>query len=279
MINRGLILPLLYEPARHIYRLMVDAAYRQYHWISFRHGWKSRYRESVISVRGYTLLVPDVASFLAAFKEIFVERIYDFRAGHDEPVLLDCGANIGLSVLFFKEIYPKAKITAYEADPHIFRLLQRNIRANGVGGVELVNKAIWSHDTTLEFSVEGADGGRVRVGDDGDLIAVQAVGFAAVLASKQYDFIKMDIEGAEVEALSGCRGLLEKQGPVFVEFHSFSNRRQDLGRLIEEFEQAGYRVHIHPPYTSKRPFLGIKAVDGMDMQLNLFFWKPGNEAA
>ena len=44
----------------------------------------------------------DSASFLYMCKELFAEEIYRFRSATDHPYILDCGSNIGLSILYFK---------------------------------------------------------------------------------------------------------------------------------------------------------------------------------
>jgi len=275
----GMIAPLFRIPLKHVWRLITDRNYREYCWLVSRYGRRPRYQTCTLKVRGNQLQIPDMASFLSAFREIFVEEIYAFASKKRDPKILDCGANIGLSVLYFKERFPDSKLTAFEADPAIFEILRKNVTTNGLNGVELINKAIWSTDAVLEFSVEGADGGRVNVANDGNLIKVPAVSLSSLLRDDSYEFIKIDIEGAEVEALRGCSNGLNRQNLVFVEFHSFKSRPQGLSEILTEFENAGFRVHVHPPYTSTRPFLGIDSRNGMDMQLNLFFWKDRRENA
>lgn len=271
-MTAGIIKPVLYEAFRHFYRLACDSSYRRYHWLAARYGRKPRFKRQVIKTDGWSLAVPDAASFLSAYREIFVEKIYEFPKERS-PVILDCGANIGLSVLFFKSLYPDAKVTAFEADPAIFQILQQNIANNHISDVELINKAVWSSDTTLHFSVEGGDAGRVAVAGDGNIVDIPAVSLASILSKQHFDFIKIDIEGAEVEALRDCYDLLAPSKYIFVEFHSFVNKSQGLGELVAAFEKRGFRVHAHPPFTAKRPFCGIRPFYGMDMQLNLFFWK------
>src|SRR5688572_17057445 len=51
--------------------------------------------------------------FLHSVDEIFVEEVYKFKAESDHPVILDCGANIGLSLVYFKKLYPNAHIIAF----------------------------------------------------------------------------------------------------------------------------------------------------------------------
>lgn len=266
----------LRDSAKNLYRLLTDKEYRRYLRLVLRFGRTPRYRQRTMRVGPWTLVVPDVASFLSAFQEIFVERIYEFTSEHDRPVILDCGANIGLSVLFFRRLYPKATIVAYEADPAIFAVLRENLERNGITGVELHNMAVWSSETTLEFSAEGADGGRVNTGADRNIVPVRSIGLSSIISEQSFEFIKLDIEGAEIEALKGCESYLSRSRCWFIEFHSFPRRRQGLGGMIDMFERSGFRVHVHPPFISKRPFLGIRESHGMDMQLNLFFWKDGH---
>jgi len=85
--------------------------------------------------------------------------------------------------------------------------------------------------------------------------------------------VKIDIEGAETEVLLTGELPLKRLRNVFVEFHSFQDKPQNLGKLLSLFESNGFRVHIHPVFISPIPFLGVKTSYGMDMQLNLFFWK------
>ena len=46
---------------------------------------------------------------LKTYKEIFVEEIYKFETTKSHPVILDCGANIGISTIYFKTIYPNVE--------------------------------------------------------------------------------------------------------------------------------------------------------------------------
>ncbi len=66
-----------------------------------------------------------------SFDEIITQEIYRFKADTDAPLILDCGANIGLSALYFQRLYPKARIMAFEPDTHNFELLTKTCRTMG----------------------------------------------------------------------------------------------------------------------------------------------------
>ncbi len=90
--------------------------------------------------------------YLHGIKEIFVEEIYK-QALSPNAYVLDCGANIGLSVIYLKKICPTATIIAFEPDKNNFELLQKNIASHGLQNVELKNEAVWKEETMLSFEI------------------------------------------------------------------------------------------------------------------------------
>lgn len=58
-------------------------------------------------------------------------------------MILDCGGNIGMSVIWFKQRYPRARITVFEADPQTADLLEENVRTLGLASVTVVQRCRW----------------------------------------------------------------------------------------------------------------------------------------
>jgi len=85
--------------------------------------------------------------------EIFGDGAYRFDCRRAAPRIVDCGAHIGLSVLYFKRRWPRAQITAFEPSPDTFALLERNLGSNGLADVELVNAAITASGDATSFYV------------------------------------------------------------------------------------------------------------------------------
>ena len=56
--------------------------------------------------------------------EIFRKGAYLFHTDKKQPLILDCGSNIGMSILFFKMLYPGARIIGFEPDPDTFEILR-----------------------------------------------------------------------------------------------------------------------------------------------------------
>ena len=271
----GIIRPIIVEPLKHIHKMVTKPEYFTYSRLRSQLGKLPRYQDCQVKVNSQNLLIPDAASFLASYKELFVDRIYQFKSENTAPKILDIGANIGLSVLFFKHLYPQAQITAYEADPKIFNYLQKNVRENNYHDVELVNKAVWYENTTLNFVCEGADGGHVSKSDrDRVSLEIPAVDIAEILKSDRFEFIKIDIEGAEEFVLPRCQGLLDEVKFMFIEYHSLVESEQCLNKLLNILSEAKFRVHICSIRdTSFAPFTDLKISAGFDLQLNIFAWK------
>ncbi len=65
----------------------------------------------------------DTDSLRTTYYQIFVEGIYQVDGLGAAPTIIDCGGNIGLSVIAFKQRYPQARILTFEADPTLAAVL------------------------------------------------------------------------------------------------------------------------------------------------------------
>jgi FkbM family methyltransferase len=233
-----------------------------------------RRRESATRLFEQKIYFPDGYWFLHSMNEIFVEEVYKFQASVQTPLIIDCGANIGLSVIYFKKLFPSASIIAFEPDEKIFKRLADNIAQFNYDRVELVNKGVWNANTTLSFIAEGTLGGRVTDNEKEarNVISIQAVRLKDYL-NQTVDFLKIDIEGAEYEVLTDCEAALRNVKLLFVEYHSTSTMPQRLNEILTIISTAGFRYYIREAARNvKYPF-----VDGrrnwFDLQLNIFCYR------
>ncbi len=168
----------------------------------------------------------------AQFNEIFIRRQYSFSVATDAPVIVDCGGNIGMSVIWFKQTFPKSKVTVYEADPDMTLRLSRNLRAVGISDVQVENAAVWNEDGLVAFENLGDDRGFVR---SNGKINVRSVDIARCLPS-HVDLLKLDVEGAEYVVVDRlCRsGAISRVQNLVAEFHV---KRADTDAFIQSFQQ------------------------------------------
>jgi FkbM family methyltransferase len=274
---RSLFLPFFRMPLAHLRRLFADSHYRTMARLATRHQGATTPR--TIKIHGWTLTAPDPQTFLWAYFWIFVEKVYAFTARRPDPLIIDCGANVGLSVLYFKKLYPKSRVIAYEADPRICQTLINNVHGNGFTDVELVNAAVSTSDAPVSFVSDGKDTGRIAVASvdaQKSVETVAGVRLADVLAMHDVDLLKVDIEGAEVDVLLDCRDVLHKCHAVCAEYHSFPGTPQRLGELLTMFEELGFRAQVMHVAHNGSPLVPEQRMNicGMDVQLHLYFYKP-----
>lgn len=263
---------LLKEP----YNALRTARDREFIGLLWRYGDKPRHQLTEVHFGRYRLRVPDTMSFLFQHQEIFADKFYEFQTDQPRPVILDCGANVGMSVLYFKELYPQARVMAFEAEASIAALLRENLQANGIDDVEVIDKAVWIDDQGVEFGSEAADSSSIY-SESGQKKRVPSVRLRDYLQKEErIDFLKIDIEGAEIEVLADCADSLDHVQNLFVEFHSYLGHTQSLASVVKVFETNGFRYYVDTNQHRKRPFIDhrYRNNDTMDLQLNIFGWRP-----
>ncbi len=220
----------------------------------------------------YVFDIPDSASFIWQFKEIFVDNVYKFDSYDDEPLIYDCGANVGLSCLYFKCRFPKAKIKAFEADPDISKILKSNLSRNNIQNIEIFDQAVWVDDDGVKFNSDGADGGSVVSSEKS--ITVNSVRLRELIACEsKIDLLKIDIEGAEFDVLRDCREFLGNVDNIFVEYHSRNGSAQRLSEILGFLQNAGFRYYIESVSKRNCPFINHGTDIAMDLQLNIYGYK------
>lgn len=252
-------------------RLALKPSFRHQRFEERRLNNMPRYTSSETDLPGVNVRFPDAASFCSAYEAIFRQEIYRFDARSRTPLIIDGGANIGLAILYFKQQYPDARIIAFEADPEIFQILQRNVQEWGFENVELHNVALWSEHSRICFESEGADAGRVTA-DSREAVQVRAVPLEEYL-QEPVELLKLDVEGAEQEILQSCRDRLHGVRKLFVEYHSFANQPQELALLMQILESSGFRIIAETENAPPQPFVAQPQVSGIEWALNLFCWR------
>jgi FkbM family methyltransferase len=233
-----------------------------------------RYAAGESTLYGERVQFPDGASYISMIEEIQEKEIYKFSSETTAPRIIDCGANIGLSAIYFKYLFPHAKITAFEPDPRIFKYLQKNISQFNFQDIELCEQAVWEKDGTLKFSQEGADAGNIAEFPSSNELITVACSRLYDRLDEVIDFLKIDIEGAELLVLEDCKSRLHNVMRLFVEYHSYSGRPQELDQLLHILKDTGFRYYIQAVGSSSpTPFIHVSEHLGMDLQLNIFAYR------
>lgn len=241
-----------------------------------------RFTPGTIRLMDYDLRYADLLTLCPQWEDIFVKRTLAFTSASLSPRILDCGANIGLASLFFRRAYPAARITAFEADPALFAILDANLKTNGAGAVETRHAALWTSTGTLTFQCEGSDSGMISTlpgAVEGRAMTVPSLRLRDVLDEGPVDLLKLDIEGAEDVVLADCEPVLRNVKALVMDLHEFDPAVRQAPRVLERLTRAGfsYAIDEFVPLPWREPTAGADTpFPGAAMQwvMTVRAWRP-----
>ena len=196
---------------------------------------------------GYTVRFTDSRDFYIQYKDGFVRGIYNFDSKCSNPLILDGGSNIGMSILAFKRRYPHARIIGFEPDPEIFEILQQNMDKNGLHDVRLINAALGAQSRPANFKQDHSSGGKVeKNGAPTGSIVVNMEQLSDYL-HEPVDFLKLNIEGEELSVLTEAAnaGKLRNIRELVLEYHGWPHAKQSLGSILNLLDRQGFRYLLH----------------------------------
>lgn len=196
--------------------------------------------------------------FLNLYIEIFIIQEYRFKSQKKSPVILDCGGHIGLATLYFKSRYPKAKITAFEPLPDNAHYFLKNVQTNALTGVTLVQTALGNtkrgKNTTTTFYTSGEgepSWGNSTVKENLHSQSTQkikvTVSNLSPFLTHKVDFLKMDIEGAEVEVLREVGASIRNVREMVVEIHNQLGNTDTLDFVTNFLDLHGFKFSVRKP--------------------------------
>lgn len=158
-----------------------------------------------------------------------------------EPVLLDLGANNGLTAAHLAARYPKARVIAVELDVRNVEIARRNTQ-HWADRCRIIHAAVWYENGEVSYMYsEGAEDG---YGIDevhpqgGEMVTVRSCSIESLLREAGdppvVDYVKMDIEGAEREVLRRDPSWLARVRSLKIELHDYTH-----DECIADLEAAG----------------------------------------
>lgn len=214
---------------------------------------KGANKECTQKILNYSVTGHDYSTLHTLFYDIFLSPPYLFKSKNEKPLIIDCGAHIGMSVLYFKNLFPNSKIIAIEANPHAYRLLKKNIAINNLRDVTTYNAVLGSKKGSIPFYISGNKGtingsvhkdiGRENeITSDGMLLSEIISGY-----TEKIDLVKLDVEGAEagIVAELGSASMLGVPDQYIIEYHHRTNNDPSrLADFLKKFELQGYDYNL-----------------------------------
>lgn len=156
------------------------------------------------------------------FVQVFGEQKTEFPVSGEPAVIVDAGANIGLTALVFAQRFPSATILAMEIDGHNYQMLCDNCRS--YPNVQPIHRGLWSKSSRLRISNPGDESWSFQPveadGDDGAVMALSLPDVLRTFGFPRIDILKIDIEGGEYEVFrEGVDEWIDRVGVILVEAH------------------------------------------------------------
>jgi FkbM family methyltransferase len=177
---------------------------------------------------------------IQCFYQIVVHSEYHCPFEISPKLIIDAGANIGLSSLYFAARYSDATIFAIEPEPRNFELLERNCRS--VGQIKPLHGALWSFsgEIALTDCIDGQPWtytvGRRDLKELGIVKAFSVPDVLEMGGGDKIDLLKLDIEGSEKEIFSRNVDWLDRTSVIAIELHD---------RYVPGCSNAFYQRLIH----------------------------------
>lgn len=198
-----------------------------------------------IKFKKYKITYTSKEEFKILTNEIFTEEIYKTNISNPSPTIFDVGSHIGLSILYFKTIYPNAKITGFEPNQNTFPILEENIYSNNIDNVTLHNIALGLKNTnrklyidtsgecafsTSSFTKNAWNGKQLT-----KPITVKTKKLSTYI-DKEIDLLKIDVEGAELEIIKDLynTGKITMVKNIIIEYHP--TKESNLKNLLKHLK-------------------------------------------
>ncbi len=198
----------------------------------------------------------DKRSMLILINELLVTEDYYFKTDNREPLIIDCGSNFGLSLFYYKKIYPKSKIICFEPLSSMREILKSNIDNNKWSNIQVEPYALWKEDCTMTFKVPVDDSmaGSLterRLNNNNFIEENVKCTTLSKYLNQKIDFLKIDIEGAELDVLIESKEFLKNVNYLFCEYHH-ALQNPNLGKIITILEEVGFDINITKSYSYSR---------------------------
>jgi FkbM family methyltransferase len=165
---------------------------------------------------------------VVTFEQLFLRHEYSFDVNASPRTIVDAGANIGLSSIYFSNRFPQSKIIAIEPEERNFEMLTRNTLP--YDNIIAIRGALWHENKSIHlvdpglgewgFMTQAHDAVEERFG--AILQEVRGMTVDTVMNEQgieHIDILKMDIEGAEQEVFSDPSSWLGRVDALIVELH------------------------------------------------------------
>ncbi len=192
----------------------------------------------------HPIFLRKATSDFPTFMQVIYKQDYRIHLDYVPETIIDCGANIGLSAVFFANRFPNAKIIAIEPESRNFDVLKKNTEK--YDHITAIKAGIWSKTTHLKIVDDkvASWGFRVEETTASDGAAIAAISIEDIMKQhniEKIDILKIDIEGSEKEIFANNYDeWLSRTKTLIIETHD--GFRKDATKTLFR-ALSGYNYH------------------------------------
>ena len=171
------------------------------------------------------------------------DKLFAFMKGYLKPgmTFVDVGANIGSHTVHgARLVTPKGKVFSFEAAPDTFKLLEENVRLNGIANASLFNQCLSDKPGPVMFNVNANSARSSLLHPGSSQLSLSAARLDDLLPpALPLDLLKIDVEGGDYLVLNGARRIFESSRPRVVVLEATSCATEIKDFLLSY----GYRLY------------------------------------
>ncbi len=197
------------------------------------------------------------------FEEIFVSNDYYVRLISDNPIIIDCGSNTGIAMLYFKAIYPKSKILCFEPNPRAVEVLKKNIKRNSLEDVFLHEVPLSNKEEEMKFyyseNINSLTSSIFEERGGANSVLLQTKKLSNYI-TERIDLVKIDVEGAEIQIISDLISSrkIDLIDEMIVEFHhNLDEQIVQLHDFLGMISKCGFKYKVKSSYSLDTDFQDI----------------------
>jgi FkbM family methyltransferase len=188
----------------------------------------------------------------------YISDIYDkYITTGGEMCIIDAGANVGYTTLYFRHRYKNAKIISIEPEESNYSTLVENINLNKIKNVSLLKNALWYEKTTLQINLKNLkewsfNVSEINSNNTQEYQNINSITINEIMADNNIntiDILKIDIEGAEEQLLTTiekCKETIYAAKVIAIEIHDQGNKKE---KMIENIMSLGFNISHHGELT------------------------------
>ena len=196
-----------------------------------------------------------------AIQDMFVsmsfheEEILKHFIPKEGDIVVDIGAAFGFyTILASKMIGSKGKVIAIEPQPESFQMLNSNIKLNKLSNVTTLNYAVYSNETKLQLYSSYSVIPERAEENTSDFIEVNCNKLDNLILQiekiNEVNWIKIDVEGTELEVLKGATKILSKSKDIslLIEIHNISEGKNHYQSIIDLLNNYNFKIEFEKVY-------------------------------